>query len=182
MKVRNSFTLASTLVVSALLLSSCIDPFEVNVNTPQPIKVDLTMDVNVYQHGTATEKEGAEAAADFRAAMDRRRDRMTEIQELKNNRLVGENRSGALSIKNRPAGEYGDYVEKTVEAENLDRTPHAPRSRGKESHGRKSPRRAMAPLAAEVLPRRMDRGRGRGRDDLPLGAEAGGDGVKRRER
>jgi len=121
MKVRNSFTLASTLVVSAHLLSSCIDPFEVNVNTPQPIKVDLTMDVNVYQHGTATEKEGAEAAADFRAAMDRRRDRMTEIQELKNNRLVGENRSGALSIKNRPAGEYGDYVEKTVEAENLDR-------------------------------------------------------------
>lgn len=106
---------------AAGLLSSCIKPFDVNVNTPEPIKVDLSMDVHVYQHGTPTDKKGAEAAADFRTAMDRRRDRMSEIQELKNSRLVGEGRSGLLSIRNRPAGEYGDYVEKTVEAENLDR-------------------------------------------------------------
>jgi hypothetical protein len=78
------------------------------------------MDVNVYQHGIVEKKE-AEAAADFRGAMESRRNRMSEIQELKNNRLVGEGRSGLLSIRNRPAGEYGDYVEKTVEAENLDR-------------------------------------------------------------
>jgi Ni,Fe-hydrogenase I large subunit len=90
------------------------------VNTPAPIKVDLSMDVNVYQHGIVEKKE-AEAAADFRTAMDNRRNRMSEIQELKNNRLVGEGRSGLLSIRNRPAGEYGDYVEKTIEAENLDR-------------------------------------------------------------
>ena len=121
MKVRIHSTLAITLAASALVPGSCIDPFEVNVNTPAPIKVDLTMDVNVYQHGVPVVKADAEAAADFRTAMDRRRDRMTEIQELKNNRLVGENRSGTLSIKNRPAGEYGDYVGKTVEEENLDR-------------------------------------------------------------
>jgi Ni,Fe-hydrogenase I large subunit len=101
-------------------LVSCVKPFEVNVNTPAPIKVDLSMDVNVYQHGIVEKKE-AEAAADFRTAMDSRRNRMSEIQELKNNRLVGEGRSGLLSIRNRPAGEYGDYVEKTIEAENLDR-------------------------------------------------------------
>ncbi len=108
-------------ILAAGLLSSCLKPFDVNVNTPEPIKVDLSMDVHVYQHGAPTDKKGAEAAADFRSAMDRRRDRMSEIQELKNSRLVGEGRSGLLSIRNRPAGEYGDYVEKTVEAENLDR-------------------------------------------------------------
>ncbi len=111
---------AAAACIGALSLSSCLKPFEVNVNTPEPIKVDLTMDVNVYQHGVADKKQ-AEAAADFRTAMDGTRNRMGEIQELKNNRLVGENRNGLLSIRNRPAGEYGDYVEKTVEAENRDR-------------------------------------------------------------
>lgn len=102
-------------------LAGCIDPFEVNVNTPQPIKVDLSMDVHVYQHGATAKTEGSVPAADYRAAMDRRRDRMAEIQELKNNRLVGENHEGLVSIRNRPAGEYGDYVEKTVREENADR-------------------------------------------------------------
>jgi hypothetical protein len=122
MSTRHPQILFPSLAMLALAggLVSCVKPFEVNVNTPAPIKVDLTMDVNVYQHGLA-EKKVAEAAADFRSAMDRRRDRMSEIQELKNNRLVGEGRSGILSLRNRPAGEYGDYVEKTVEAENLDR-------------------------------------------------------------
>lgn len=101
-------------------LASCVKPFEVNVNTPAPIKVDLSMDVNVYQHGLVEKKEAASSAG-FRAAMESRRDRMSEIQELKNNRLIGEGRSGLLSIRNLPAGDYGDYVEKTVEEENQDR-------------------------------------------------------------
>src|SRR5690606_25089572 len=32
-------------------LVSCLKPFDVNVTTPEPIKVDLSMDVHVYQHG-----------------------------------------------------------------------------------------------------------------------------------
>lgn len=101
-------------------LSSCLPTFDVNVQTPEPIKVDLSMDVHVYQHGT-TDKKAEETQASYRAAMDSRRDRMAEIQELKNNRLVGENHDGKLTIRNKPAGEYGDYVTKTVEAENKDR-------------------------------------------------------------
>jgi hypothetical protein len=105
----------------ALGLTGCLKPFEVNVNTPEPIKVDLSVDVNVYQYSGAEKKKTEDTSADFREAMDRTRNRMGEIQELKNNRLVGEDRGGLLSIRNRPAGEYGDYVETTVEAENRDR-------------------------------------------------------------
>lgn len=105
---------------AALALGGCLKPFELNVNTPEPIKVDLSMDVHVYQHG-APEKKKVEAVGDFRAAMDGTRNRMAEIQELKNSRLVGENRSGLLTVKTRPAGQYGDYVDETVAAENRDR-------------------------------------------------------------
>ena len=104
----------------ALALTSCLSPFDVNVSTAEPIKVDLSMDVHVYQHG-ATDGKKSEEQAEFRSAMDSRRDRMSEIQELKNNRLVGENHEGTLTVKTRPAGEYGDYVEKTVKEENIDR-------------------------------------------------------------
>jgi hypothetical protein len=108
-------------VAFAFGLSGCLKPFEVNVNTPEPIKVDLSVDVNVYQYNGGEKKKTEDASDDFREAMDRTRNRMGEIQELKNNRLVGEDRGGLLSIRNRPAGEYGEYVETTVEAENHDR-------------------------------------------------------------
>lgn len=94
--------------------------FDVNVATPEPIKVDVSMDVNVYQHGQPDQKV-VEKQADYRDTMDQRRDRMAEIQELKNNRLVGESHDGLLEIRTKPAGEYGDYVKETVAAENEDR-------------------------------------------------------------
>lgn len=112
--------LLSLVVIVSSLLVSCLKPFDVNVTTPEPIKVDLSMDVHVYQHGQTDTKKDADQAT-FRSAMDSRRLRMSEIQELKNNRLVGENHLGTLTVKTRPAGEYGDYVEKTVTAENQDR-------------------------------------------------------------
>ena len=107
------------LFVVLTLLASC-KPFDVNVATPEPIKVDLDMDVHVYQHGKV-DKKTSEAQETFRSAMDARRTRMEEIQELKNNRLVGENHLGELSVRTKPAGEYGDYVVKTVSDENRDR-------------------------------------------------------------
>ncbi|MDA7921315.1 YdbL family protein [Verrucomicrobiales bacterium] len=105
----------------ALVLSSCLDPFNVNVTTDEPVKVDLSMDVHVYQHAAATTEKESAQQADYRAAMDTKRNRMAEIQEMKNSRIIGENHLGKISIRNKPAGEYGDYVTKTVDAENRDR-------------------------------------------------------------
>jgi hypothetical protein len=112
-----AFALALTIT---LMFTSCMPTFDVDVSTPEPIKVDLSMDVHVYQHG-GSDKEESEQQASYRATMDSRRNRMAEIQELKNNRFIGENHLGKLTLRNRPAGEYGDYVELTVEEENRDR-------------------------------------------------------------
>ena len=55
-------------------------------------------------------------------AVERQRNRMAEIQELKNNRIVGEDHRGLLSLRQTPAGKWGDHVKRTVEEENTDRT------------------------------------------------------------
>ncbi|MEX2579408.1 MAG: DUF1318 domain-containing protein [Verrucomicrobiales bacterium] len=121
MSRRGRFTFPLLLALAAGMgLSSCGRPFDVNVATPEPLKVDVDMDVHVYQHGLADEK-AADEQATYRSTMESRRNRMAEIQELKNNRIVGENHQGKLSIINKPAGDYGEYVEDTVEAENRDR-------------------------------------------------------------
>jgi hypothetical protein len=47
---------------------------------------------------------------------------MAEIQKLKDNRFVGEDHRGLLNLREKPAGDWGDYVERTVNMENEDRT------------------------------------------------------------
>ena len=95
-------------------------PFDVKLGTDKPLKVDIKMKLDVYQHEPkdAAKKTDANVSENPESA---RRSRLGEIQALKNSRLVGENRSGLLAIRNQPVGEYGDYVKKTVAAENADR-------------------------------------------------------------
>ena len=71
------------------------------------------MRVDIYQHATSD----APANGPDAEAQDRRRARMAEIQNLKNTRIVGENRHGLLSLVQAQSGEYGDYVRRTLEAE-----------------------------------------------------------------
>lgn len=121
-------------LILAVWIAGCA-PFDVKVATDAPLKVDLNMEVHVYQHGEPDEAEKA-ARLDYKAAMTNRRDRMKEIQELKNNRLVGENREGLLSLRSEPAGDYAAYVKKTVEAENADRNfliEHEAKEKGTDS-------------------------------------------------
>jgi uncharacterized protein len=108
------------LLLPVIALCGC-KPLSVHLGTEEPIKVDIKVKMDVYQH----EPKGTARKAEVKASDDpevSRRNRMGEIQALKNSRLVGEDHMGLLGIRNLPTGEYGDYVKKTVEAENADRT------------------------------------------------------------
>ena len=93
----------------------------VNLSTNESIKVDINMKVDVYQHGEKTPKPSASTKAASDELPMRRRNRMGELQLLKDSRLIGENHLGLLTVRNEPPGEYGKYVQHTVEAENSDR-------------------------------------------------------------
>lgn len=112
---------------SLFFLASCQKPFEVNVNAAEPIKLDLSMDVHVYQHGGAAVKKTKNKdveAADYKEVLERRRDRMGDIQTMKDDRIIGENHKGLLSvlIKEGDTRHWPlEYVRETVQEENLDR-------------------------------------------------------------
>jgi len=116
-------TRAASILGSLALLASCKFP-EIPLATPEPIKLDpieVKVRIDLYQHGDSEPSELNEAA-ETEEIVERQRNRMAEIQELKNSRLVGENHRGLLDIRNLPGGDYGTYVRETVEAENYDRT------------------------------------------------------------
>lgn len=107
-------------VAALAMLVGCGRPFDVNVSTAEPIEVNLNIEAHVYQHGQS-DKEAAEASDNLQEVLERRRNRMAEIQTLKDNRLIGETHEGLLEVRNLPAGDYGDYTKSTVDAENADR-------------------------------------------------------------
>ena len=121
MKETRSTNRPALAAAAVLLLSSC-ESFKVNLSSPEPIKVDVTMRLDVYQYkGDEPEKKDA-AQTGYDDAVERQRNRMAEIQKLKDNRFVGEDHRGLLHLREKPAGDWGDYVERTVNAENEDRT------------------------------------------------------------
>lgn len=102
------------------LLTACKLP-DVNLATPKPIEVNLNMRLDVYQYSGDQPKD-KEQEKSLAEATDRQRNRLQEIQTIKNNRFVGEDHRGLLQLRDVPAGDWGDYVKRTVEAENNDRT------------------------------------------------------------
>jgi hypothetical protein len=102
-----------------LALAACKAP-TVHLATPEPVKVDIAMRIDVYQHGKEEDKKSTAAPKSADAAKERT-NRLAEIQALKNSRIVGEAANALLSIRVDTPGDYGDYVRKTVEAENADR-------------------------------------------------------------
>jgi hypothetical protein len=103
------------------LLASCSN-FKVDLSSPEPIKVDVNMRLDVYQYKGDEPGKKDEAAVTYEAAVERQRNRMPEIQTIKDNRFVGEDHRGQLHLRQKPAGDWGDYVERTVNQENEDRT------------------------------------------------------------
>jgi len=106
---------------AALLAAGCSAP-SVNLSTPEPIKVDISMRLDVYQHSkeTAAARTGV-TTSPVSEPETRRRNRMADIQNFKNSRLIGENREGLVTVRVDTPGAEGDYVRKTVAAENEDR-------------------------------------------------------------
>jgi len=103
------------------LLAGCSTP-TVNLSTAEPIKVDIAMRLDVYDHNKATGTTASGAGANTAEEPEtRRRNRMADIQNFKNSRLIGEGHDGLLSVRVETQGEAGDYVRKTVAAENADR-------------------------------------------------------------
>ncbi len=109
-----------TLLLACATLGGCKAP-SVNLATAEPIKVDINMRLDVYQYSSAATKKPAQAQPAPQTPEARRRNRMADIQQFKNERLVGEGHEGLLLIRSKPEGEYGDYVRVTVEEENADR-------------------------------------------------------------
>ncbi len=109
------------LLGSACCLIACKLP-DVNLATSEPLKVDIKVDLNVYQHSTPEEAAKADEDGEVAGQIEKRKyNRAAEIQELKNQRFVAETHRGVLLLRQQPAGTYGEYVKKVVEDENKDR-------------------------------------------------------------
>ena len=116
--MKNPLNLATT--ATALFLTACAVP-TVNLATPQPIKVDIAMRLDVYQHAKESSKKSTSSVSTATDPAEARRNRMADIQTFKNSRLVGEGRDALLAIRVETPGDYGDFIRKTVDAENADR-------------------------------------------------------------
>jgi uncharacterized protein YdbL (DUF1318 family) len=106
------------LVLGAGCLNGCLPT--VNLATPKPVKVDVGVRLDIYQKtpvaATKNEQSNITIAAN-------RRLRSGEIQQLKNDRVVGEDRDGYLDIRNPPQDpKYLAYAKGIVNAENSDRS------------------------------------------------------------
>jgi uncharacterized protein YdbL (DUF1318 family) len=106
------------LVVGSLGLGGCAPT--VNLATPQPVKVDIGVRLDVYQKSAPGKAK--EEQSNLQIAADRRL-RTGEIQALKNDRVIGEDRDGYLDVRNPPADpKYLAYAKSVVDAENADRS------------------------------------------------------------
>lgn len=125
---RRPWAIVSGCVTLSLCLGGCATP-SVNLATNEPIKVDINMRLDVYQHSNAakagaTPKPTPSPAASAPSPGDpqsRQKARSGDIQTMKNSRLVGEGRDGMLVIRTDPGGEYGTFIRETVRQENADR-------------------------------------------------------------
>jgi len=111
---------AAGCVLLALVMASCRTLPQVPITTPKPLEVNLNMRLDIYQY-RGDEPQDKEATRNASEASTRMRNRMAEIQTLKNNQLVGEGHRGLLEVREVPSGEWGAQMKKAVAAENADR-------------------------------------------------------------
>jgi uncharacterized protein YdbL (DUF1318 family) len=100
-----------------LALAGCTPT--VKLATPDPIKVDIGVRLDVYQKTPLTKAKEEQSSLQIAA---NRRLRVGEIQSLKNDGVIGEDRDGYLDLKKQPQDpKYLAYAQGIVSAENADR-------------------------------------------------------------
>ena len=105
------------------LLPAC-SPFKVDLGTKEAIKMDpiaINVRMDVYQHSSDKTGDGKKDEDESKSARERIYNRQQQLQEIKNNRWVLETHRGELQVREKPAGDQGMWVEKTVKEENEDR-------------------------------------------------------------
>jgi uncharacterized protein YdbL (DUF1318 family) len=106
------------LLASACLLGGCAPT--INLATPNPIKVDVAVRLDVYQKTAPTKAKEEQSSLEIAA---NRRLRAGQIQQLKNDRVIGEDRDGYLDIRTPPKDpKYLAYAQGIMSAENGDRS------------------------------------------------------------
>ena len=95
----------------------------INLATPEPVKVDVAIRLDVYQKTNPGEAKQELSSIEI---VKNRRLREGEVQGLKNNGIVGEDRDGYLSLRvdlkdPKYDAKYVTYVEGIIAAENADR-------------------------------------------------------------
>jgi len=109
------------IILLTLILPVACTP-TVRLDTPEPVKIDVAMKVDVYTHEQESSGEARSGKKKETSPSERRRNRMVEVQELKNARVVGEGFDGFLKVKNVPTDPtYADYAQRVVAEENADR-------------------------------------------------------------
>jgi uncharacterized protein YdbL (DUF1318 family) len=92
----------------------------INIATPQPLKADIAVRLDVYEKTSPTKAKDEQSSLEIAA---NRRLRSGEIQQLKNDGVVGEDRDGYLDIIHNPTdAKYLQYAQSVVNAENADRS------------------------------------------------------------
>ena len=106
---------ALLIVMIGLGLAGCAS---VNLNTPEPLQLDVRMKVDVENKGGLS----AKAEESPLSAAEERRMLSHQVQELKNDRKAGEGRDGLLVLKEVPKDPtYADYAKSVVAKENAAR-------------------------------------------------------------
>jgi len=119
---RKSLT-ALAAAAAACALAGCKTP-SINLTTAQPIKVNIDMRLDVYQHtaeGTGQASPLATPKPTDAASATRKKDREADIQVFKNSGAVGEGHDALLVILTAPEGSDGDELRHVVAAENAAR-------------------------------------------------------------
>jgi uncharacterized protein len=109
-------------LVGLLLGAGCLTGCSptINLATPEPVKVDVAVRLDVYQKTAPTKAKAEQSNLEIAA---NRRLRSGEIQQLKNDRVIGEDRDGYLDMIKPPADpKYLAYAQDVVNKENADRS------------------------------------------------------------